>query len=207
MFFTASNGSPSLFRFDWESGIFYGASVTNADKTEPISFVLPASSSSNTLIVGQTPCVSRLTWDGVSPTTTKIDDIACRNPANVNAIDRGATSPDGTLYMSIIPSTHCNKTVSSTFPDAAIVYLALGSGSASIENALTPGTYSNGMVFDSTTNKCFIADDCSGTIYASRWNPTSKSLSKIFPRLSLARPSILKLKVFFDSFRIPKSGS
>lgn len=174
---TVADGSPSILRFDWKTGKFYSASIK--DTAEPVSFIVPASSSSNTLIAGLTPCVARLRWDGVSSTATKINNIACRNPVDLNGIDRGATSPDGTLYMSIIPSTHCNKTVASTFPDASIVYLKIGSGKTRIKNALTPGTYSNGIVFNSKTNTCYIADDCSGTIFAARWNPKTKSLSKI----------------------------
>lgn len=175
---TAPDGSPSLFRFDWKSATFYSASISNSETGEAISFVVPASSSSSTLLVGQTPCVSRVNWDGVSSKANRIDDIACRNPDDLNGIDRGAISPNGTLYMSIIPSTFCTKKCSPSYPDASVVYLDLGSDPASFKNALIPGTYSNGIVFDSTKDKTYIADDCSSSIFATHWNPTDKSLSK-----------------------------
>lgn len=183
---TAPIGSPSITRFDWKSRKWYSASISNTDTIVSASFVVPASSSSNTLIVGQSTCVSRLNWDGVSSTATRIENIACLSPKDVNKIDRGATSPNGTLYMSIIPSTHCNKTVASTFPAAGVVYLELGCDSASITTALRPGSYSNGIVFDSKTDKCYIADDCSASIIAYRWKPTDKSLSKLVMRAMLS---------------------
>lgn len=198
---TASDGSPSLFRFDWGSATFYSASISNSKTGEPITFVAPASSSSSTLLVGQTPCVSRLKWDGKSSKAKRIDDIACRNPADLNGIDRGAVSPNGTLYMSIIPSTYCSKKCSPSYADAAVVYLDLGSHSASIKNALIPGTYSNGIVFDSKTDKAYVADDCSASIIATDWNPTDKSLSKL-----LSKQWIFFALNVFVSFRTFEHG-
>lgn len=169
-----------MFRFDWKSSKLYSASIEHAASPVAVSFVIPAASSPNHLIAGQTQSVLSLKWDGISSKAQQIKVIASRSSADENDIDRGATSPDGTLYMSIIPKTYCKKECVSNYPASAIIFLASGSRSASFKDALKPGTYSNGLAFDSKTKKCFVADDCAAAIVETDWNSKDGSLSKPF---------------------------
>ncbi|XP_037033252.1 uncharacterized protein LOC119072191 [Bradysia coprophila] len=175
---SAPKGSDSLHRFDWDSKTLYSAKLT--DSVETVSFILPVQSSPSILIAGQGQSILRVQWDGVSREAKIIDVITTFSPGENNAIDRGATSPDGTVFMSVIPSTYCKKNVDG-YPESSIVYLDLGSRSARIKSALKPGTYSNGIYFDAKTDICYVSNDCTATVTATKWNRKSNTLENIKP--------------------------
>lgn len=164
--------------FDWESKKIKCASIDADPKA--ISFAVPAASSPKILIIGQGNCVKKIKWNQTSKTAHQIDEIVCRPYLDVNIIDRGGTSPDGTLYMSILPATYCKKDCVPSYPASAIVYMSSKhhSGHYEIRNALSPGTYTNGIAFDPKSNKVYIGEDCSASIVLTKLS--HKSLSKLF---------------------------
>lgn len=155
----------------------YSAKLTNSE--DPVNFIVPAQSSSRILIAGQGQKVLRVKWDGISREAKILDVVAKLPSGEKNDIDRGGSSPDGTLFMSIIPSTYCNKT-SKDYPESSMVYMDLGSRLPTIKSALKPGTYTNGIYFDSKTDTCYVSDDCSATVLATKWNRKTNLLGNLF---------------------------
>lgn len=192
---TALDGAPSLYRFDWASKKLFSATVDIDCDLIAISFVLPVASCTNTLLVGKGRSVLLVEWDGVSDTAAVTEDIAERPRSDENMIDVGTTSPDGVLYMSIMPKTYCKKQCDLNYPDAAFVYLDNGPP-PKLRTALEGGTYSNGIAFDPDSNVAYIADDCSSTVFTTE--RAGNKLSKII-RNAVPLPGKTRT-VFFSKF-------
>lgn len=170
----ASN-APSLFRYDFGSGILYGANVTNTKKAnviETASSGVPFKGSKDRFICNNNACFSHVKWDGKSTIAYKTDDIYCLGSGSGVFIDWGYTSPKGKYYFSIYQEAQCsgNETGLNEYDPRT----------GTITQRISGLDWTNGFYWDRQTKDFYLNNDCDNyATHVYRWNSKTGSMSKI----------------------------
>lgn len=165
----------NILRYDFKANKTYGATI---DGETNVSFIIPVAGTTDQFAVGIGRRVGVIQWDGESPKAKLLRialEVEQSDEFKDNAFNDGKPDPSGRLYAGTlrgVPAKSFNDILEGRTSGALYKFAA----NEKVVKLLEPVKISNGLAWNTTTNKFYFVDSCDFDVKEFDYDPATGNL-------------------------------